>query len=244
MPYLAEEDKLRLNNTNEPRTSGDLNYLFMKKIEQFLVINGEKYSTFNEVIGALECCKLEIYSRQIRPYEDDKIRINGDVFQDCPTERNLAWAAGFFEGEGSFFANYYKERLDGKRLFRTHASLAQKDIGLLEQFKNIIGFGVICENSRCSAWKTTRIGEAEKLLQWFRPWLSKRRIEKAEKLILSEQQQEFNPLSLYCSKGHEYTNENTITYSDRKGRICRQCRNLYARSWRKKQPQGYWKRYL
>lgn len=44
---------------------------------------GEKlsfsYSDWNEIVGMLECCKLEFYRHLIGPYEDKKINENGDV---------------------------------------------------------------------------------------------------------------------------------------------------------------------
>jgi hypothetical protein len=35
---------------------------------------------YNDVIGALECCKLELYRRMVAPYENTKIKENGDVY--------------------------------------------------------------------------------------------------------------------------------------------------------------------
>jgi hypothetical protein len=42
-------------------------------------MNGENYQHFNDVLGALEGAKLELYRRRIAPYEDTKIVENGDV---------------------------------------------------------------------------------------------------------------------------------------------------------------------
>jgi hypothetical protein len=33
-----------------------------------------------EAVGAIECCKLEFYRRVAAPYEDRKIKTNGDVY--------------------------------------------------------------------------------------------------------------------------------------------------------------------
>ena len=44
-------------------------------------MNGKvSYSLINEVTGALENAKLEFYRRVVVPYEDMKIKINGDVY--------------------------------------------------------------------------------------------------------------------------------------------------------------------
>jgi len=65
---------------NPPITVGDLNYVLTSAckayLEKQLYIN---YQAYNDVIGALECCKLEMYRRSIAPYEDIKIKENGDV---------------------------------------------------------------------------------------------------------------------------------------------------------------------
>jgi hypothetical protein len=38
------------------------------------------YADFNAAIGALECCKSELYRRMVGPYEDQAIARNGDVY--------------------------------------------------------------------------------------------------------------------------------------------------------------------
>jgi hypothetical protein len=49
-------------------------------LDEYLTENGRNYANINEVIGVLECAKLEIYRRVAAPYEDEKIDQNGDVF--------------------------------------------------------------------------------------------------------------------------------------------------------------------
>lgn len=42
---------------------------------------GERsYARFNAIIGALECCKTEICRKLISPYEDEKIKENGEIY--------------------------------------------------------------------------------------------------------------------------------------------------------------------
>jgi len=57
------------------RKTGHLNY-FLFKLAKETCTNYESYRNF---IGELEAAKLEIYRRQIAPYEDEKIKDNGDV---------------------------------------------------------------------------------------------------------------------------------------------------------------------
>jgi hypothetical protein len=78
MPYIEEKDRVRA--TFHPKTAGELNYAITRLIQQFL---GEtpRYQQFNDVLGALEGAKLELYRRRIAGYEDKKIIENGDVYE-------------------------------------------------------------------------------------------------------------------------------------------------------------------
>jgi len=40
----------------------------------------KKYQTFNDILGALEGAKLEVYRRVVGPYENGKMSENGDVY--------------------------------------------------------------------------------------------------------------------------------------------------------------------
>lgn len=61
-------------------TEGDLNFVITKLALRFLEDHGTDYATINTIIGVLECAKLEAYARVARPYEDEKIAQNGDVY--------------------------------------------------------------------------------------------------------------------------------------------------------------------
>lgn len=58
---------------------GELNYAFTRLALNYLDRHGDKYQHFNDLIGALEGAKLELYRRRVAPYEDKKIEENGDV---------------------------------------------------------------------------------------------------------------------------------------------------------------------
>ena len=79
MPYVKKSVRKELL-TREPKTSGELNYVITKKVLDYLKWKGYCYDNFNEVIGALECAKIELYRRKIAKYEDVKIEENGDVY--------------------------------------------------------------------------------------------------------------------------------------------------------------------
>lgn len=59
--------------------SGELNYMITVILKDYL---GEylNYDRINAAIGALECAKLELYRRIAAPYEDEKMKDNGDVY--------------------------------------------------------------------------------------------------------------------------------------------------------------------
>jgi len=59
--------------------AGQLNYTITKLLHSFLRSTGVKYARINEVIGVLECAKLELYRQIAAPYEDKKKRENGPV---------------------------------------------------------------------------------------------------------------------------------------------------------------------
>lgn len=87
MPYIDQESRDRLeiwandrvDHGNGPKNAGELNYLITSLIHVYRGINGDRYQIYNDIIGALDGAKLEFYRRFVAPYEDQKIRINGDV---------------------------------------------------------------------------------------------------------------------------------------------------------------------
>lgn len=57
---------------------GDINYIF-SCILHAAWNSDPRYDTGNELIGVLECTKQEFYRRKLVPYEDIKVKENGDV---------------------------------------------------------------------------------------------------------------------------------------------------------------------
>jgi hypothetical protein len=82
MPYIPEDARVRLEGSGKPQTPGELNYLITRLMDDYLTEKGElRYSHVNEVIGALECAKLELYRRVAVPYEERKREEAGDVYR-------------------------------------------------------------------------------------------------------------------------------------------------------------------
>ncbi len=88
MPYIKEEDRERIRPhigelAQNISNAGELNYAMTILMHECINNWGLRYATLNEIIGAIECMKLELYARVVRPYEKIKIEENGDVCPDC-----------------------------------------------------------------------------------------------------------------------------------------------------------------
>jgi hypothetical protein len=86
MPYVKRSERPRLDEGGAPATAGDLNYLITRQVDAYLARKGVSYANLNEVIGVLECAKLELYRRIVASYEDRKIADpeNGEVYTVRP----------------------------------------------------------------------------------------------------------------------------------------------------------------
>lgn len=82
MPYIDPRLRVALRPTSKDRaqTPGELNYQITVLCDDYIQRYGTSYGKLNEVIGVLECAKLELYRRMAAPYEDTKIEQNGDVY--------------------------------------------------------------------------------------------------------------------------------------------------------------------
>ena len=91
MPYIGEEKRSllepylasiasRIILEDEMTQAGVLNYCITYLLNEVLKTNGVRYHNINELIGVLECAKLELYRRIASPYEDEKKDSNGDVY--------------------------------------------------------------------------------------------------------------------------------------------------------------------
>ena len=86
MPYIKQEDRNKfkdvlnlLENNNFPKNAGELNYFITKVLLTYYKNSYKNYQSFNDMIGALEGAKLELYRRYVSPYEDIEIKENGDL---------------------------------------------------------------------------------------------------------------------------------------------------------------------
>lgn len=85
MPYIPKRRRAELisvlsESHYSPITPGELNFLVSHIVAGYLKRKGNSYSTFNDILGALEGAKLEFYRRVAVPYENGKLSENGDVY--------------------------------------------------------------------------------------------------------------------------------------------------------------------
>jgi len=85
MPYIEQKRRIDLAEDLEAisrkiESCGELNYVITNLCINFLKRKGKNYQNINEVVGVLECAKLEFYRRLAGIYEDSKIISNGDVY--------------------------------------------------------------------------------------------------------------------------------------------------------------------
>lgn len=74
MPYIKQDRR-----NQEPKTAGELNYHITRLAHEYINRVGMCYQTLNDVIGALEGCKMELYRKVAAGYEDIKQAENGSV---------------------------------------------------------------------------------------------------------------------------------------------------------------------
>jgi hypothetical protein len=89
MPYIPDTQRNDIHNDLLadglgfcPENAAELNYIVSELINNFLTVQGLTYSNINEMMGALECCKLELYRVVAAPYEEDKMEENGVVYSE------------------------------------------------------------------------------------------------------------------------------------------------------------------
>ena len=85
MPYIPKSEKDRVDkglvalHLSDINNAGALNYAVHQVIAKYISQNKEDYQTYNDIIGVLDCAKMELYRRVISDYEDKKILQNKDV---------------------------------------------------------------------------------------------------------------------------------------------------------------------
>jgi hypothetical protein len=88
MPYIEKSRRERFDwlidnlaaELEANGITGNLNYVLYRLFLKYTKLNGMSYKNSRDFIGELECVKLELYRRKIVPYEQKKIKNNGDIY--------------------------------------------------------------------------------------------------------------------------------------------------------------------
>jgi hypothetical protein len=84
MPYIKKESRVKFDDAinklaeeiNEP---GELNYCIYALLNRIIKKHTECYRLYSALIADVDCAKMEFYRKRVGPYEDKKIKSNGDV---------------------------------------------------------------------------------------------------------------------------------------------------------------------
>ena len=83
MPYIKEADRINFNKYLDqvPNTTnkGDLNYCVTQLALHYIKAHGKSYTNISEAASALVDAADEIKRRLLGPYENQKIKENGDL---------------------------------------------------------------------------------------------------------------------------------------------------------------------
>ena len=81
MPYLDRDIRYYVDKHGSS-VAGELNYELTQVIIGYMNRNGIlSYQLCNDIVGALDNCKDEFRRRVQHPYEDEKIKENGDIYE-------------------------------------------------------------------------------------------------------------------------------------------------------------------
>jgi hypothetical protein len=90
MPYIQQDERKRydkdiinlvenlVDHRRGEASVGEVNYVISSIIWELFECR-KSYTTANNLMGVLECVKQEFYRKQVAPYEDKKIKENGDI---------------------------------------------------------------------------------------------------------------------------------------------------------------------
>ena len=82
MPYITNERRFALDiDSEEPKNAGELNYKITMLLLEYWESKDPSYQGINDILGACAGAQAEFYRRVAVPYEEEKRRINGDVYE-------------------------------------------------------------------------------------------------------------------------------------------------------------------
>jgi hypothetical protein len=89
MPHIEQRERDGIDPRREGRRNGgecegpgELNWVLTEVIIGYLLANGLRYRTCNDIVGALDNAKDEFQRLVQHPYEDKKIAENGNAYPE------------------------------------------------------------------------------------------------------------------------------------------------------------------
>lgn len=84
MPYIVSSRREKMDPhleelANLVKSGGEINYCIFKLASLLIERMGESYDNYSMCGSSMEHAKLEWYRRRVAPYEDRKIKENGDI---------------------------------------------------------------------------------------------------------------------------------------------------------------------
>lgn len=163
----------------------------------------------------------------------------------------LAWAAGFFDGEGSTFIKMNRaERPYGKRIYiypQVVLSVGQNDRAVLDRFSaavnnlgKVVGPFLLRGERRTWQYRVQKYEHIQQVLCYLWPWLSEiKREQAAEAIKIYRAEARGNALKrqqalarTHCKQGHELTPDNVYHYQ--KIQICKTCAKRNQRAYKER----------
>lgn len=156
-----------------------------------------------------------------------------------PTETEIAWAAGLFEGEGCMFA--YPR---GKRGSGAVAILDMSDADVVERFAEIVGRGNLHkpripegQSKPMYRWAVYEAAHVCEVIEMLMPYFGKRRWAKAQEVLAIAREIGLHKgKRTHCRNGHPYQGDNLVLERIvRSGQVyfarrCKCCRAEQTRS--------------
>ena len=145
-----------------------------------------------------------------------------------PTESEIAWLAGLFEGEGSII---HRPTGGGRPGYQRRIVIRMSDRDVLAKVQSLFG-GTLKAAPRPSApahwksmwvWHVTRWDDIEQILGWLLPHFGERRHAAALALLANPARKPGGLLKTICKRGHPLRGEGADVYENKGVLHCRAC---------------------
>jgi len=89
MPYIKQDRRKKFDDLlaqlgPQIKNKGEMNYCVSILMQWYVSVHGESYQTLSDAKNALTDAASEFERRRLHPYEDEKIKENGDLTFPAP----------------------------------------------------------------------------------------------------------------------------------------------------------------